>query len=95
MKKDKALLEIGKKQVIQLIIEKLRIVFDDVLMIGNSSFDCQVRGVKVAEDLKVKNFFPEVKCKYLPEDKIKKYDSHLLSFSNLNTPHMLELARSH
>jgi len=48
-----------------------------------------------AEDLKVKNFFPEVKCKYLPEDKIKKYGPHLLSFSNLNTPQMLELTRKY
>ncbi|MEA3485827.1 MAG: molybdenum cofactor guanylyltransferase [Candidatus Aerophobetes bacterium] len=177
MKKDKALLEIGKKQVIKLIVEKLKIVFDNVLIIGNSSLDYRFLGVRAAEDivsgkgplggiytglsasqseynficgcdmpflnvdllrfiiseiddndiiipvikgfveplhaiyskrclpaikshieaedLKVKNFFPKVKCKCLPEDKIKKYDPHLLSFSNLNTPQMLELARKY
>jgi len=177
MKKDKALLEIGKKQVIKLIVEKLKIVFDNVLIIGNSSLDYQFLGVRIvedavsekgplggiytglsasqseynficgcdmpflnvdllrfmvsetddndiiipvikgfveplhaiyskrclpaiksrieAEDLKVKSFFSEVKCKHLPEDKIKKYDPYLLSFSNLNTPQMLELARKY
>jgi len=175
MKKDKALLEIGKKQVIKLIVEKLKVVFNNVLIIGNSSLDYQLSGVRVAEDvvsekgplggiytglsvseskhnficacdmpflnvdllkfmisetdendivipvikgfveplhavyskrclpainshlevedLKVKNFFSEVKCKHLPEDKITKYDPHLLSFSNLNTPQMLKLAK--
>jgi molybdopterin-guanine dinucleotide biosynthesis protein A len=177
MKRNKALLKIGKKQVVKLIIEKLKIVFDNVLIIGNSSLDHQFLGVRIvedavsekgplggiytgllvseskynficgcdmpflnvdllrfiiseiddndiiipvikgfveplhaiyskrclpaikshieAEDLKVKNFFPKVKCKCLPEDKIKKYDPHLLSFSNLNTPQMLELARKY
>ncbi|MEA1964645.1 MAG: molybdenum cofactor guanylyltransferase [Candidatus Aerophobetes bacterium] len=175
MKKEKALLEIGKKQAIELIIEKLKVVFDDVLIIGSSSFNYRFSGVRAredmvsekgplggiytglliseskynficacdmpflnvnllrfiisevddtdivipvvkgfveplhaiyskrclpaikshleAKDLKVKNFFPEVKCKYLPEDRITKYDPPLLSFSNLNTPQMLELAK--
>ena len=173
MKKEKVLLEIGKKQVIELIIEKLKVVFDEVLIIGNSSLDSrflEVRAVEdiapkkgplggiytglsvsqsrynficgcdmpflntdlirfiisetgdsdiiipvikgfaeplhsiyskrclsaikshlEVEDLKVKNFFSGVKCKYLPEDKIKKYDPSLFSFFNLNTPRILEL----
>ncbi|NQS89280.1 molybdenum cofactor guanylyltransferase [Patescibacteria group bacterium] len=45
-------------------------------------------------DLKIKNFFPRIKCKYIPEDKIKKYDPCLLSFFNLNTPQALELAKN-
>ena len=45
-------------------------------------------------DLKIKNFFPRIKCKYIPEDKIKKYDPCLLSFINLNTPQALELAKN-
>jgi len=172
--RNKALLKIGGKQVIKLIVEKLKVVFDNVLIVANSSFDYQFLGVKVvqdiiskkgplggiytglltsqskynficgcdmpflsldllkfmiseindsdivvpvvkgfleplhsiyskrclpavrshlkAEDLKVKNFFPEVKCRYLPEFKIKKHDPELLSFFNLNTPQLLELA---
>jgi len=177
MKKNKALLKIGKKQVIKLVIEKLKIVFDNVLIIGNSSLNHQFLGVRIiedtvsgkgplggiytgllvskseynficgcdmpflnvdllrfmvseidendivipvvkgfveplhaiyskrclpainshleVEDLKVKSFFSEVKCKYLPENEIKKYDPHLLSFSNLNTLQMWELARKY
>ncbi|MBE0478841.1 molybdenum cofactor guanylyltransferase, partial [Candidatus Aerophobetes bacterium] len=43
-------------------------------------------------DLKIKNFFPEVKCRYLPEEVVRKYDPHLRSFFNLNTSAMLKLA---
>jgi len=43
-------------------------------------------------DLKVRNFLSEVKCKHLSEDLIRRYDPALLSFLNLNTPEMLELA---
>jgi len=50
MKKNKALLKIGKKQVIKLIIEKLKIVFDNVLIIGNSSLNHQFLGVRIVED---------------------------------------------
>jgi len=46
------------------------------------------------EDLKIKNFFPRIKCKYIPEDKIRKYDPCLLSFFNLNTPQVLESAKN-
>ncbi len=174
--KNKALLKIGEKQIIKLIVEKLKIVFDNVLVVTNSSFDYQFLGIRVvqdivskrgplggiytgllisqseynficgcdmpflnvdllrfmsseiddsdaiipvvkgfveplhsiyskrclsairfhleAEDLKVKNFFSQVKCKYLSEDKIKKYDSQLLSFFNLNTSQLLGLATS-
>jgi len=174
--RNKALLKIGEKQVIKLIVEKLKVVFDNVLIVGNASFDYQFLGVRVvediiskkgplggiytglltsqskynficgcdmpflsldllkfmiseindndivvpvvkgfleplhsiyskrclpavrfhleSEDLKVKNFFPEVKCRYLPETKIKKYDPELLSFFNLNTPQLLELTIS-
>ena len=51
MKKDKALLQIGKKQVIELIIEKLKIVFDDVVIIGNFSLDCRFSGARLIEDM--------------------------------------------
>jgi len=42
------------------------------------------------DDLKVKNFFPEVRCRPVPEKIIKRYDPSLLSFFNLNTPKMLD-----
>jgi len=45
-------------------------------------------------DLKIKDFFPKIKCKYVPEDKIRKYDPYLLSFFNLNTPQALKLAKN-
>ncbi len=171
--KNKALLKIGEKQIIKLIVEKLRIAFGNVLVVANSSFDYQFLGVRIvqdivsgkgplggiytglvtsqseynficgcdmpflnvnllrfmssqiddsdiivpvvkgfveplhsiyakrclpairshleAENLKVKNFFPEVTCKYLPEAKTNKYDPKLLSFFNVNTPKLLEL----
>jgi len=39
MKKNKVLLRIEKKRVLELIIEKLKIVFNDVFIIGNFSLD--------------------------------------------------------
>jgi len=46
------------------------------------------------DDLKIKNFFPEVRCIYLSEGTIRRYDPNLLSFFNLNTPKMLELIKN-
>ena len=40
------------------------------------------------DDLKVKSFFSEVRCKYFSEKNIRKYDPQLLAFFNLNTPQM-------
>ena len=46
------------------------------------------------EDLRIKSFFSKVKCKYIPENKIKRYDPSLLSFLNLNTPETVESVRN-
>ncbi len=176
MGEGKASLKIGGKQVIELILEKLRVAFDDVLIVGNSNFIYPLSQVGVLADailgkgplggiytgllnskseynffcacdmpflnidllkfiiseidasdavipmvrgfveplhaiyskrclpaiknclengdLKIKNFFPEVKCKYIPEIEIRKYDPSLHSFLNLNTPATLELANN-
>jgi len=175
MGEGKASLKIGGKQVIELILEKLRVVFDNVLIVGNSNFIYPLSQVRVLadiilgkgplggiytgllnskseynffcacdmpflnddllkfiiseidgsdaviplvrgfveplhaiyskrclpaiknclenEDLRIKSFFPEVKCKYIPENKIKRYDPSLLSFLNLNTPETVELIK--
>jgi len=45
------------------------------------------------EDLKVASFFPQVKCKYIPEEKIRRYDPSLSSFVNLNTREAVESVR--
>lgn len=172
----KALLRIGKKQVIEIILEKLKVVFDKILVIGNLNTTCPIPGVKVLidvipdkgplggiytgllsskseynffcacdmpflnldllkfitseandndavipvvkgfveplhavyakrclaaikhqlenEDLKIKSFFSKVKCKYIPEVKIRRYDPFLLSFLNLNTPEAVELVKN-
>jgi len=175
MGKDKALFKIGGKRSIEIVMEKLKNVFDDVLVVGSHSFDYRFLKAKVIKDiipdkgplggiytgllrsrsecnficacdmpflnpellrfmvsemdediealvpvvkgfveplhsiysrrcltairshlklndLKVRNFLSEVKCKYLSEDLIRRYDPALLSFLNLNTPEMLELA---
>ncbi len=42
------------------------------------------------ENLRIKSFFPEVKCKYIPEVERRKYDPSLQSFVNLNTPEAVE-----
>ena len=176
MGEKKTSLKIGRKQVMELILEKLRIVFDNVLIIGSSNFTYPLSQLKVlsdtipgkgplggiytgltsskseynffcacdmpflnvdllefmisemdgsdavipmvrgfveplhaiyskrclpaiknclrSEDLKIKSFFSEIKCKYVPEKKIRKYDPFLLSFLNLNTPQTVELARN-
>lgn len=173
--KGKALLKIGDKRIIEMVVEKLEATFDDTLIVTGSPFNYQFLGVKVirdivpekgplggiytgllsskseynficacdmpflntrllkfmasevtncdlvvpvvggfveplhsiyskrclsaikshleVDDLKVKNFFSEVKCRYLSEDLIRRYDPDLLSFLNLNTPKMLKLAR--
>lgn len=175
MGEGKASLKIGRKQVIELILEKLRVAFDNVLIVGNSSFIYPLSQVRVLpdailgkgplggiytgllnsksqynffcacdmpflnvdllkfiiseidgsdavipvvrgfveplhaiyskrclpaiknclenEDLKIKSFFCKVKCKYIPENKIKRYDPSLLSFLNLNTPQTVESVR--
>jgi len=41
------------------------------------------------DDLKVKSFFPEVRCRCLSEKVVRRYDPQLLTFFNLNTPKML------
>ena len=41
------------------------------------------------DDLKVKSFFSEVRCRYLSEKIVRRYDPQLLTFFNLNTPKML------
>jgi len=176
MGEGKASLKIGRKQVIEIILEKLRVTFDDVFIVGNSNFICPLSEVRVLadiipgkgplegiytgllnskseynffcacdmpflnidllkfiiseiddsdavipmvrgfveplhaiyskrclpaiknclenEDLRIKSFFPEVKCKYIPEVEIRKYDPSLLSFLNLNTPEAVELVRN-
>ena len=38
------------------------------------------------DDLRTKGFFSEIKCKYIPENKIRRYDPSLLSFLNINAP---------
>ncbi len=175
--REKALLPIGegRSMIIEMVVEKLKAIFDDVLIISAPPFNYQFLGVKVirdiipgkgplggiytgllsskneynficacdmpflnthllkfmasevtdcdlvvpvvggfveplhsiyskrclsaikshleVNDLKVKSFFSEVKCKYLSESLIKRYDPDLLSFLNLNTPKMLKLAR--
>lgn len=176
MGEGKASLKIGKKQVIELILEKLRVTFDDVFIVGNSNFICPLSQVRVLadiilgkgplggiytgllssrseynffcacdmpflnndllkfmisetdgsdaiipmlrgfveplhaiyskrclpaiknclenEDLRIKSFFSKVKCKYIPEEEIKRYDPSLLSFVNLNTPEAVESVRN-
>ena len=176
MGEGKASLKIGRKQVIELILEKLRVTFDDVLIVGNSNFIYPLSQVRVLadailgkgplggiytgllnskseysffcacdmpflnidllkfiiseidgsdavipmvrgfveplhaiyserclpaiknclenEDLRIKSFFSKVKCKYIPENKIKRYDPSLLSFLNLNTPEAVELVKN-
>jgi molybdopterin-guanine dinucleotide biosynthesis protein A len=51
MKKNKVLLQIDKKLVIESIVEKLKIVFDDVFIIGNLSLDCRFSGVRLVKDM--------------------------------------------
>jgi len=51
MKKNKVLLQINKKLVIESIVEKLKIVFDDIVIIGNLSLDCRFSGVKLVKDM--------------------------------------------
>lgn len=176
MGEGKASLKIGRKQVMELILEKLRVTFDDVLIVGNSDFICPLSQVRVLadiilgkgplggiytgllssgsehnffcacdmpflnidllkfmiseidgsdavipmvrgfveplhaiyskrclpaiknclekEDLRIKSFFSKVKCKYIPENKIKRHDPSLLSFLNLNTPETVESVRN-
>jgi len=174
--KKKALLRIGKKKVIEIILEKLKVVFDKILVVGSFDATCQIPGVRVLadiipgkgplggiytgllsskseynffcacdmpflnldllkfinseiddndavipivkgfveplhavyakrclpaikchlenEDLKIKSFFSEVKCKYIPEVEIRRYDPSLFSFLNLNTPEAVELVKN-
>ena len=177
MGKEKALLKIGKTYLIELIIEKLKDFFEEIVLItANNSFKYRFPGIRTVidvvpgkgplggiytgllvsqskynficacdvpflnlnllkfivsqinennavipiikgfteplhsiysksclpaieyqlqtGDLKIKNFFPKIKCKYIPEDRIKRYDPCLLSFFNLNTPHALKLAKN-
>jgi len=51
MKKNKVLLQIDKKLVIESIVEKLKIVFDDVVIIGNFSLDYRFSGVRLVKDI--------------------------------------------
>ena len=51
MKKNKLLLQIDKKLVIETIVEKLKIVFDDVFIICNSFLDCRFSGVRLVKDM--------------------------------------------
>jgi molybdopterin-guanine dinucleotide biosynthesis protein A len=51
MKKNKLLLQIDKKLVIETIVEKLKIVFDDVFIIGNSSLDRRFSGARLVKDM--------------------------------------------
>jgi len=51
MKKNKVLLQIGKKRVIELIVEKLKTVFDNVFIIGNFSLSHPFSGVRLVEDM--------------------------------------------
>ncbi|MBM4464767.1 MAG: molybdenum cofactor guanylyltransferase [Chloroflexi bacterium] len=44
--------------------------------------------------LKIIDFFPEVRVRYVEEQEIKLFDSQCLSFFNINTPADLERARS-
>lgn len=176
MGQDKAFLKIDNKRLIELVIERLRAVFDKIIIVTNDPVKFQFLGVKVVKDivfnkgplggiytglliseskynficacdmpflssyllkfmiskvegndvvvpvvgnfveplhsiysrnclmpikrhleneeLRVRDFFPEVKCNYLPENLIRKYDPHLRSFFNLNTPKMLKLIRN-
>lgn len=43
------------------------------------------------QELKVKVFFPQIRCAFIPEHLMRRYDPSLLSFFNLNTPKKLEL----
>lgn len=45
----------------------------------------------ILDDLKIKNFFSELRCRRLPQKLIRNYDPAFFSFLNLNTPKMLEL----
>jgi len=169
---DKAFLEIDNKPLIELVVERLKAVFNKIIIVTNDPVKFQFLGIKVVKDvvfnkgplggiytgllisetkynficacdmpflsshllkfmssevegndvvvpivgnfaeplhsiysknclmpikrhlengeLRVRDFFPEVKCKYIPENLIRKYDPHLQSFFNLNTPKMLE-----
>lgn len=44
-------------------------------------------------DLKIINFFPEVRVKYIKEAEIKKIDGEFLSFFNINTPADYKIAQ--
>lgn len=80
MGEGKASLKIGRKQVIELILEKLRVTFDDVLIIGNSNFICplsQVRGfVEPLHAIYSKRCLPAIKNCLEKEDlRIKSFFS--------------------
>lgn len=172
---EKASLRIGRKYFIERIIEKLRVVFDNIFIVGNLPPSYRLLGAKVLpdlipgkgplggiytglirleseygffcacdmpflnvdllkfmiseiddndavvpivkgfveplhsiyskkclsaiknrldnEDLKVASFFPQVNCKYIPEEKIRRHNPSLSSFVNLNTPEAVESAR--
>ena len=47
-----------------------------------------------AGGLKIIDFFPEVRVRYVEEQEIKLFDPQCLSFFNVNTPADLEKARS-
>jgi len=47
-----------------------------------------------AGDLKIIDFFPDVRVRYVEEQEIKLFDPQCLSFFNVNTPADLEKARS-
>jgi len=176
MGKDKALLEIDGRRIIEMVAERLRSIFDDVMVVSSHSPVYQFLGLKVVRDvvcekgplggiytgllvseseynficacdmpflnlellrfmlsqvnddtevivpivkglveplhsiyskrclgairahleddeLRVRDFLSEVKCNYLSEDLIRRYDPDLLSFFNLNTPEDLEVAK--
>lgn len=44
-------------------------------------------------DLKITNFFPQVKVRYVEEEEIARFDPQLLSFFNINTFEDLEKAK--
>jgi molybdopterin-guanine dinucleotide biosynthesis protein A len=50
--------------------------------------------VLAAGDLKIIDFFTEVRVRYVEEQEIKLFDPQCLSFFNINTPADLEKARS-
>ncbi len=94
-----------KKGLIRALLEELEPKWDVIIPVTNEgpqplSAIYSKRCIKPIEhqlrheDAKIVNFFPKVKVKEVPEEKLRKVDPELISFFNINTPEDLTISEN-